>query len=127
MKKVIYEQFGNPAEVLKVVEEPSAPLQDGQVRVEVLRCPINPSDLIQISGNYGVKPPLPAVAGNEGLVQITVRHRHQMTRVADDLADPGTLPGGQQYQLPRALPFDNPAQPFVARNSRQRRFHPIVT
>ena len=70
MKKVIYEAFGNPAEVLKVVEVPSEPLSKGQVRVEVLRAPINPSDLIQVSGNYGVKPPLPAVAGNEGLGRI---------------------------------------------------------
>ncbi|TMM52392.1 zinc-dependent alcohol dehydrogenase family protein [Sulfitobacter sabulilitoris] len=71
MKKVIYEAFGNPADVLKVVEEPSKPLQSGEARVEVLRAPINPSDLIQVSGNYGVKPPLPAVAGNEGLGRVT--------------------------------------------------------
>ncbi|MFK7834582.1 MAG: zinc-dependent alcohol dehydrogenase family protein [Sulfitobacter sp.] len=70
MKKVIYEEFGNPAEVLKVVETPSEPLGEGQVRVEILRAPINPSDLIQISGNYGVRPPLPTTAGNEGLGRI---------------------------------------------------------
>ena len=55
MKKVIYENFGNPAEVLKVVEEPSAPLEAGQCRVEVLRSPINPCGLIQIAGEYAVK------------------------------------------------------------------------
>jgi len=70
MKKVIYETFGNPAKVLQVVEEPSAALAEGQVRVDVLRAPINPSDLIQIAGEYGVKPPLPATAGNEGLGRI---------------------------------------------------------
>ncbi|MGJ8618304.1 MAG: zinc-dependent alcohol dehydrogenase family protein [Sulfitobacter sp.] len=70
MKKVIYEAFGNPAEVLKVIDVPSEPLATGQVRVEVLRAPINPSDLIQVSGNYGVKPSLPAVPGNEGLGRI---------------------------------------------------------
>jgi len=70
MKKVIYEAFGNPAEVLKVIDVPSEPLTAGQVRVEVLRAPINPSDLIQVSGNYGVKPPLPAIPGNEGLGRI---------------------------------------------------------
>ena len=70
MKKVIYEEFGNPAEVLKVVEAPSAPLGEDEVRIEVLRAPINPSDLIQVSGNYGVRPPLPAPAGNEGLGRI---------------------------------------------------------
>ena len=70
MKKAIYEEFGNPVEVLKVVEEPQAVLTDGQARVDVLRAPINPSDLIQISGNYGVRPPLPATAGNEGLGRV---------------------------------------------------------
>lgn len=70
MKKVIYEEFGNPAEVLKVVEAPSAPPGAGEARVEVLRAPINPSDLIQIAGEYGVKPQLPAAAGNEGLGRV---------------------------------------------------------
>ena len=70
MKKVIYESFGNPVEVLKLVEEDPAPLAKGQARVTVLRAPINPSDLIQVSGNYGVRPALPAVAGNEGLGRV---------------------------------------------------------
>ena len=70
MKKVIYEEFGNPAEVLKVVEAPQAALGEGEARAEVLRAPINPSDLIQVAGEYGVKPQLPAVAGNEGLGRI---------------------------------------------------------
>ena len=71
MKKVVYEEFGNPADVLKVVEMDAVALTDGQARVDVLRSPINPSDLIQISGNYGVRPPLPATAGNEGLGRVT--------------------------------------------------------
>lgn len=70
MKKVIYERFGNPAEVLQLVEEPSVPLKEGEARVAVLRAPINPSDLIQVAGEYGVRPPLPAVAGNEGLGRV---------------------------------------------------------
>ncbi|MEP5731597.1 MAG: zinc-dependent alcohol dehydrogenase family protein [Sulfitobacter sp.] len=70
MKKIIYETFGNPVDVLKAVEAPSVPLTEGQVRVEILRAPINPSDLNQISGNYGVRPPLPTTAGNEGLGRI---------------------------------------------------------
>lgn len=70
MKKVIYEAFGNPAEVLKVVEVESPDLGDGQARAQVLRAPINPSDLVQIAGEYGVKPDLPAVAGNEGLGRV---------------------------------------------------------
>lgn len=71
MKKVIYEHFGNPAEVLQVVEADTVPLADGEARIEILRSPINPSDLIQIAGEYGVKPPLPATAGNEGIGRVT--------------------------------------------------------
>lgn len=70
MKKAIYEQFGNPAEVLKVIEVESPALGDGEARAQVLRAPINPSDLIQIAGEYGVKPQLPAVAGNEGIGRV---------------------------------------------------------
>ena len=56
--------------MLKVVEELQVVLTDGQARVDVLRAPIKPSDLIQISGNYGVRPTLPATAGHEGLGRV---------------------------------------------------------
>jgi trans-2-enoyl-CoA reductase len=70
MKQVIYEEFGDPGSVLKLVDRVAPTLQEGQARVSVLRSPINPSDLIQISGNYGVRPTLPAIAGNEGLGRV---------------------------------------------------------
>ena len=121
MKKVVYETFGNPAEVLKLVEEASAPLAEGQVRVEVLRAPINPSDLIQVSGNYGVRPPLPAVAGNEGLGrvvegdglptgQLVLLPAGQGTWVSEMVCDPRhlvPLPEGDLDQL--SMLFVNPA------------------
>ena len=119
MRKVVYEEFGNPAEVLKVVEVPSEPLAQGQVRVEVLRAPINPSDLIQVSGNYGVKPPLPAVAGNEGLGrivegegkgQLVLLPAGQGTWVSEIICDPGhliPLPEGDLDQL--SMLMVNPA------------------
>ncbi|MEM6938889.1 MAG: zinc-dependent alcohol dehydrogenase family protein [Pseudomonadota bacterium] len=119
MKKVIYERFGNPVEVLKVVEEPSPPLGAGQVRVEVLRAPINPSDLIQIAGDYGVKPPLPATAGNEGLGrivegagagQLVLLPAGTGTWVSEMICDPKTLvqmPEGDLDQL--SMLFVNPA------------------
>ena len=123
MKKVIYEKFGDPAEVLKVVEEPSADLTEGQVRVEVLRAPINPSDLIQIWGNYGVRPTLPAVAGNEGLGrivegegtgQLVLLPAGQGTWVSEVVADPRQLvpmPDGDLDQLSMLLV--NPATAYL--------------
>jgi trans-2-enoyl-CoA reductase len=119
MKQVIYEKFGNPAEVLKLVESDPTPLADGQVRVEVLRAPINPSDLIQVSGNYGVRPPLPAAAGNEGLGRIVEGEgKGQLvllpagagTWVTEVVADPRhlvPLPEGDLDQL--SMLFVNPA------------------
>lgn len=115
MKKVIYEEFGNPVEVLKVVEETAATLAEGQVRVQVLRAPINPSDLIQVSGNYGVRPPLPAVAGNEGLGrivegpgkgQLVLLPAGQGTWVSEVVSDPRQLipmPEGDLDQLSMLL------------------------
>jgi NADPH:quinone reductase-like Zn-dependent oxidoreductase len=71
MKRAIYREFGDPRAVLELVEEDSPTLEPGQARIEVLRTPINPSDYIQIMGEYGVRPPLPASAGNEGIGRVT--------------------------------------------------------
>ena len=71
VKQVVYSEFGDPAKVLLVEEVARDVLEAGQARADVLRSPINPSDLIQVSGNYGVRPPLPAIAGNEGIGRIT--------------------------------------------------------
>lgn len=42
----------------------------GEVLITLLAAPINPSDLLTITGQYGVLPPLPAIGGNEGVGQI---------------------------------------------------------
>ena len=68
---VSYSQIGNPADVLEVKTEMSQKLKSGEVRVKVLAAPINPSDLYQISGNYGVDPVLPARPGSEGVGRVT--------------------------------------------------------
>lgn len=39
----------------------------GQVRIKVLAAPINPSDVLTLTGDYGMLPPLPAIGGNEGV------------------------------------------------------------
>ena len=70
-KYVTYSQLGNPVDVLEVKTEASRALNSGEVRVKVLAAPINPSDLLQISGNYGVDPVLPARPGSEGVGRVT--------------------------------------------------------
>ena len=70
VKHVGYSELGEPASVLEVISETSRALGQGEVRVTVLAAPINPSDLLQISGNYGVEPVLPARPGSEGVGRV---------------------------------------------------------
>lgn len=92
MKRVQYSRLGDPAEVLDVVEAPSAPLQPGEVRVQVLATPIHPSNLLQIAGLYGVRPPLPATPGAEGVGRVV------------EAAEGAGLPVGQAVLLTSGVP-----------------------
>lgn len=67
MKAIVFEQFGNPAEVLQVKEVAAPQPERGQVRVRMLAAPINPSDLLVVRGQYGRLPVLPATPGFEGV------------------------------------------------------------
>jgi NADPH:quinone reductase-like Zn-dependent oxidoreductase len=69
--KAQYDRRGPvPQDVIAAVpcEKPS--LHTGQVLIEVLATPINPSDILQLTGMYGILPPLPAVGGNEGVGRV---------------------------------------------------------
>jgi mitochondrial enoyl-[acyl-carrier protein] reductase / trans-2-enoyl-CoA reductase len=70
MKAVRFSAFGSPQEVVQVVDETPTPLQPGEARLAVLATPINPSDLLTLSGEYGVLPKLPATPGNEGVGRV---------------------------------------------------------
>lgn len=54
-------------ERLRVRAVARAPLDAGQVRVGMLAMAVNPADLLQLDGRYGLRPPLPYVAGLEGV------------------------------------------------------------
>jgi trans-2-enoyl-CoA reductase len=70
LKYIEFSQLGDPAQVLEVKFEQSRVLEAGEVRVKVLAAPIHPSVLLQISGNYGTSPTLPAIPGNEGVGRV---------------------------------------------------------
>lgn len=67
MKAIRFEQFGEPREVLRVVDLPEPEPGRNEVRVRMIAAPINPSDLLVVRGRYGVLPSLPATPGFEGV------------------------------------------------------------
>ncbi len=70
LKYIEFSQLGDPADVLEVKSESLRALKSGEVRVKVLAAPINPSDLLQIAGKYGVDPELPSRPGSEGIARV---------------------------------------------------------
>jgi NADPH:quinone reductase-like Zn-dependent oxidoreductase len=90
MLKAEYKTRGPvPQDVIEAVELQLPPIGTGQVLVKVLAAPINPSDVLTLTGEYGMLPPLPAIGGNEGVGE-----------VLEVAADVGNLKVGQTVLLP---------------------------
>lgn len=66
MKAIIFDHFGNPADVLHVGDVRMPEPGRNEVRVRMLASPINPSDLMTVRGQYGKPPKLPYTPGYEG-------------------------------------------------------------
>lgn len=67
MRGVVFDRFGEPANVLQVRNLEAPAPKSGEVRVRMLSSPINPSDLMTVRGVYGKLPELPATPGFEGV------------------------------------------------------------
>src|ERR1700704_5589460 len=118
MQAIQIEAFGNPSEVMKVVDIPDvgAPAE-GEVVIALEASPINMSDLMMISGRYGYRPKLPSVMGTEGVGRVItvgdgVKHLKQGDRTLVPYPTPAwaerikanasqlrPLPGGDVHQL----------------------------
>ncbi|KAK0420818.1 hypothetical protein QR680_014907 [Steinernema hermaphroditum] len=70
-KKLVYSQYGDPAKVIKLEEFEETKPGNSEVAVRWLAAPVNPADINQIQGVYPLKPPMPAVGGNEGCGVVT--------------------------------------------------------
>ncbi len=72
MKQVQFIAFGEPKDVTDCVDVADVgPPGEGDVVVDIDAFPINPADLLTISGGYAVKPDLPATLGAEGTGRVT--------------------------------------------------------
>lgn len=125
MPAAIFDHFGPPDQVLTVGERPSRALRAGEVRVQMLAAPINPSDIMTIRGVYGRLPDLPAVPGYEGVGLVTETNAGlwgrylKKRRVAVLLPLGGSwqseviLPARQAIPLPNELPLATAATSIV--------------
>lgn len=70
--KAQYDERGSePHKLIRAVPFDTPEPGPGEALVEVLAAPINPSDLLTLTGDYGVLPDLPAVGGNEGVGRVS--------------------------------------------------------
>lgn len=70
MRALQIKKFGNPGEVIKLEEIDKSIPKSNEVLIKMKFCPINPSDLLYVMGQYGVQPELPAIPGFEGMGEI---------------------------------------------------------
>ncbi|MGX9426821.1 MULTISPECIES: zinc-dependent alcohol dehydrogenase family protein [Bradyrhizobium] len=130
MKAIQIEAFGNPAEVMRLVDVPDVGAPgDGEVVIALEASPINMSDLLMISGRYGYRPKLPSIVGTEGVGRVVavgrgVKHLKQgdrtlipypspawAERIKADASRLRALPDGDPLQL--AMLGINPATAYL--------------
>src|SRR6476620_8640997 len=130
MKAIQIEAFGNPAEVMKLVDVPDVGAPgEGEVVIALEASPINMSDLLLISGRYGYRPKLPSIVGTEGVGRVValgsgVRHLKVgdrtlvpypapawAERIKADASRLRPLAGGNVHQL--AMLGINPATAYL--------------
>ena len=71
MIRARYERRGPvPHEVIAPAEFETPWPSAGQALVEVVAAPINPADMLTLTGEYGQLPPLPAIGGREGVGRV---------------------------------------------------------
>jgi mitochondrial enoyl-[acyl-carrier protein] reductase / trans-2-enoyl-CoA reductase len=117
MKKAQYTQRGPvPQASIECVEFPDPVPAEGQVLIQVLAAPINPSDVLTLTGEYGTLPPLPAIGGNEGVGKVVA---HGPGVSAPPIGQTVLLPRGAGTwsthvvgEARRLIPLPNEADPL---------------
>ncbi|MFD2829118.1 zinc-dependent alcohol dehydrogenase family protein [Corticicoccus populi] len=68
---IVFNEFGRPADVLSLEKMPLTVPKKDEIVVKIHLSPINPSDLIPVSGAYRHRIELPGVPGYEGIGIVT--------------------------------------------------------
>jgi NADPH:quinone reductase-like Zn-dependent oxidoreductase len=81
MKAIQLQAFGDPSNVVKLVDVPDigAPGPD-EIVIAVEASPINRTDFLIIAGLYGYLPPLPSILGAEGVGRVIAAGRASSAR-----------------------------------------------
>ena len=111
MKQVQFTAFGAPHKVAACVDMPDvgAPGSD-EVVIDVLAFPINPADLLTITGGYAVRPELPATLGAECVGRIAaVGSNVRQLAVGDRVINLGRDNWCQRRRVPAAQALKVPA------------------
>jgi NADPH:quinone reductase-like Zn-dependent oxidoreductase len=115
MKQVRFKAFGTPEEVAECVEvqDVGAPGPD-EVVIEIEAFPINPADLLTITGGYAVRPKLPATLGAEGVGRISaVGSEVERVAAGDRVINLGRDNWCQRRKVPAAQVLKMPADADV--------------
>lgn len=125
MRALVFEEFGEPAEVLSLTDVPIPEPKPGEVRVRMLASPINPSDMMSIRGTYGKRPTLPATPGFEGVGIVEAngggllgkllqgKRVAVLNRENGNWCEQTVLPAKQAIPLSSKLPLEQAAMFFV--------------
>ena len=70
--RIEYSNYGDPRHVLELKSDPVPVTESSakQLQIRFMASPINPADINTIQGVYPIKPPLPAIGGNEGVAEV---------------------------------------------------------
>ena len=125
MKAIQITSFGEPSEVLGVVELENPVPGPGEVRVRMLSSPINPSDVMTIRGTYGRCPALPFTPGYEGVGVVeesgggvlgALRRNKRvvvLNSITGNWAEQAVVPAKQVIPVPSALSLEQAATSFI--------------
>lgn len=125
MRAIVFDQFGEPADVLKLQNVPVPEPKEGEVRVRMLMSPVNPSDLMSVRGVYGKLPKLPATPGFEGvgIVEksgggflgkfLTGKRVAVLNGVTGNWQEQAVIPAKQAVPVSKAIPVEQAATFFV--------------